>query len=59
MDSRLAGWVVTQSKPERPRGHPMASDSMRIEDILEKALTMFATVGYDGMSLRTPPLPTR
>lgn len=26
---------------------------MPIEDILEKALTMFATVGYDGMSLRT------
>ena len=26
---------------------------MPIEEILEKALTMFATVGYDGMSLRT------
>jgi TetR/AcrR family transcriptional regulator len=26
---------------------------MPIEQILDKALTMFATVGYDGMSLRT------
>jgi TetR/AcrR family transcriptional regulator len=26
---------------------------MPIEEILDKALTMFATVGYDGMSLRT------
>ena len=26
---------------------------MPVEEILDKALTMFATVGYDGMSLRT------
>jgi AcrR family transcriptional regulator len=45
--------MLAQSKPERPRGRPKASDSMPIEEILEKALTMFATVGYDGMSLRT------
>src|SRR5262249_16004793 len=32
---------------------PKASESMPIEEILDKALTMFATVGYDGMSLRT------
>src|SRR5260370_21156453 len=48
-----AGWVLTQTKPERPRGRPKASDSVPIEEILGKALTMFATVGYDGMSLRT------
>jgi AcrR family transcriptional regulator len=48
-----AGWVLAETKPERPRGRPKASDSMPIEEILEKALTMFATVGYDGMSLRT------
>ena len=48
-----AGWVVTQTKPERPRGRPKASDSVPIEEILGKALAMFATVGYDGMSLRT------
>ncbi len=45
--------VATQTKPERSRGRPRASDSMPIEEILEKALGMFATVGYDGMSLRT------
>src|SRR5215475_21410 len=45
--------VTTKAKPERPRGRPRASESMPIEDILAKALTMFATVGYDGMSLRT------
>jgi len=45
--------VTTETKPERPRGRPRASDSMPIEEILEKALSMFATVGYDGMSLRT------
>src|ERR1700758_5678879 len=48
-----AGWVLTETKLERPRGRPKASDSMPIEEILQKALTMFATVGYDGMSLRT------
>src|SRR5260370_12645332 len=48
-----AGWVLTQTKPERPRGRPKASDSVPIEEILGKALTMFATVGYDGVSLRT------
>jgi AcrR family transcriptional regulator len=45
--------VTAQTKPERARGRPKASDSMPIEEILDKALTMFATVGYDGMSLRT------
>jgi AcrR family transcriptional regulator len=45
--------MTTQVKSERPRGRPKASDSMPIEEILEKALNMFATVGYDGMSLRT------
>ena len=45
--------MTTQAKPERPRGRPKASDSMPIEEILQKALNMFATVGYDGMSLRT------
>jgi TetR/AcrR family transcriptional regulator len=49
----MIGCMPTQTKPERPRGRPKASDSMPIEDILDKALTMFATVGYDGMSLRT------
>jgi TetR/AcrR family transcriptional regulator len=44
--------VPTRSKPERPRGRPKASDAMPIEEILDKALCMFATVGYDGMSLR-------
>ncbi|WP_082964383.1 TetR/AcrR family transcriptional regulator [Mycobacterium sp. E796] len=41
------------TKPERPRGRPKASDAMPIEEILDKALAMFSTVGYDGMSLRT------
>ncbi|MVU80672.1 TetR family transcriptional regulator [Nocardia sp. ET3-3] len=45
--------MSTQTKPERPRGRPKVSDAMPIEEILEKALAMFATVGYDGMSLRT------
>jgi TetR/AcrR family transcriptional regulator len=45
--------VSTETKPERPRGRPKASDSVPIEEILDKALTMFATVGYDGMSLQT------
>jgi AcrR family transcriptional regulator len=45
--------VSTQTKPDRPRGRPKASDSMQIAEILDRALTMFATVGYDGMSLRT------
>ena len=45
--------MATQTKAERSRGRPRASDSMPIEEILEKALSMFATVGYDGMSLRT------
>jgi AcrR family transcriptional regulator len=45
--------MTTQVKSERPRGRPKASDSMPIEEILDKALGMFATVGYDGMSLRT------
>ncbi len=49
----MMGRMPTQTKPERPRGRPKASDSMPIEEILEKALSMFATVGYDGMSLRT------
>src|SRR6201987_4879221 len=44
---------MTIANPERPRGRPKASDSIPIEDILDRALTMFATVGYDGMSLRT------
>src|ERR1700739_1072525 len=44
---------MTIANPERPRGRPKASDSVPIEQILDKALTMFATVGYDGMSLRT------
>src|SRR6201987_1600726 len=39
--------------PERPRGRPKSADSVPIEEILDRALTMFATVGYDGMSLRT------
>ncbi|HTX93872.1 MAG TPA: TetR/AcrR family transcriptional regulator [Mycobacterium sp.] len=41
------------TKLERARGRPKASDAMPVEEILDKALTMFATVGYDGMSLRT------
>jgi AcrR family transcriptional regulator len=49
----MMGRMPTQTRPERPRGRPKASDSMPIEEILEKALSMFATVGYDGMSLRT------
>jgi AcrR family transcriptional regulator len=44
--------MITKAKVERPRGRPKASDSMPIEQILDKALTMFATVGCDGMSLR-------
>jgi AcrR family transcriptional regulator len=40
-------------KMERPRGRPKAAESMPIDEILDKALSMFATVGYDGMSLRT------
>jgi AcrR family transcriptional regulator len=47
------GSVSTQTKPERQRGRPKTSDSVPIEHILDKALIMFATVGYDGMSLRT------
>ena len=46
-------WVSTKTKPERPRGRPKASESVPLEEILGRALTMFATVGYDGMSLRT------
>jgi AcrR family transcriptional regulator len=38
---------------ERPRGRPRTSDSMPIEEILDKALSMFAALGYEGMSLRT------
>src|ERR1700757_5170575 len=49
----MIGCVLTQGKPERPRGRPKASDAVPIEEILDKALIMFATVGYDGMSLRT------
>ncbi|MEZ0365161.1 TetR/AcrR family transcriptional regulator [Mycobacterium sp. pUA109] len=45
--------MPTQIKPERPRGRPRASDSMPTEEILDRALAMFATHGYDGMSLRT------
>ena len=45
--------MLTQTKPERPRGRPKASESVPLEEILGRALTMFATVGYDGMSLRT------
>ena len=45
--------MTTAMKSERPRGRPKASDSVPIEEILDKALSMFATVGYDGMSLRT------
>lgn len=45
--------MITAVKSERPRGRPKASESMPIDEILDKALTMFATVGYDGMSLRT------
>jgi AcrR family transcriptional regulator len=46
-------YMSTRVRSERPRGRPKASDSMPIDEILDKALTMFATVGYDGMSLRT------
>src|ERR1700751_3997336 len=49
----MIGCVLTQGKPERPRGRPKASDAVPIEEILDKPLVMFATVGYDGMSLRT------
>jgi len=45
--------MTTAMKSERPRGRPKASDSVPIEEILDKALSMFATVGYDGMSMRT------
>jgi AcrR family transcriptional regulator len=45
--------MTTATKSERPRGRPKASDSVPIEEILDKALSMFATVGYDGMSMRT------
>jgi AcrR family transcriptional regulator len=45
--------MTEDTKPERPRGRPKATDSVPIEQILDKALAMFATVGYDGMSLRT------
>ncbi|MBV6762309.1 TetR/AcrR family transcriptional regulator [Rhodococcus opacus] len=45
--------MSTQTKPERPRGRRKASESVPIDQILERALTAFATVGYDGMSLRT------
>jgi len=48
----MGSWVLT-GKPEPLRGRPKASDSMPIEEILEKALTTSARVGYDGMSLRT------
>jgi TetR/AcrR family transcriptional regulator len=45
--------MTSRMKAERPRGRPKAAESMPIEEILDKALSMFATVGYDGMSLRT------
>jgi len=45
--------MATDTKSQRPRGRPNAAESMPIEEILNKALIMFATVGYDGMSLRT------
>jgi len=45
--------MTTAMKSERPRGRPKAADSVPIEEILDKALSMFATVGYDGMSMRT------
>lgn len=45
--------MSTQTKPERPRGRAKASESVPIDQILQRALTAFATVGYDGMSLRT------
>jgi len=45
--------MTTPVRSEWARGRPKASDSMPIEEILEKALNIFATVGYDGMSLRT------
>lgn len=45
--------MASASASDRPRGRPKAVDAVPTEDILDKALTMFSTVGYDGMSLRT------
>jgi TetR/AcrR family transcriptional regulator len=38
---------------ERPRGRPKAADSLSVDAILAVALEQFATLGYDGASLRT------
>lgn len=45
--------MVEQLAPKRPRGRPTAAQTVPEETILAVALRQFATLGYDGASLRT------
>lgn len=45
--------MVEQDAPKRSRGRPPAEQSVPEETILSVAFKQFATLGYDGASLRT------